>query len=74
MSVCSPGRSAIPVPVPCSNTAWADTISVQFLPGHSRIATREEVADLVCFVASTRAAFINGQNLRIDGGALGLVQ
>ncbi|WP_144730525.1 SDR family NAD(P)-dependent oxidoreductase [Extensimonas perlucida] len=39
-----------------------------------RIATREEVADLVCFVASTRAAFINGQNLRIDGGALGLVQ
>lgn len=39
-----------------------------------RIATRAEVADLVCFVASTRAAFINGQNLRIDGGALGLVQ
>ena len=35
---------------------------------------REEVADLVCFVASDRAGFINGQNLRIDGGALGIVQ
>ena len=34
----------------------------------------EEVADLVCFVASDRAGFINGQNLRIDGGALGIVQ
>jgi len=39
-----------------------------------RIATREEVADLVCFLAGERAGFINGQNLRIDGGALGLVQ
>ena len=38
-----------------------------------RIATREEVADLVCFIASERAAFINGQNLRIDGGAIDVV-
>jgi len=38
-----------------------------------RIATREEVADLVCFIASNRAAFINGQNIRIDGGALDIV-
>ncbi len=35
-----------------------------------RIATREEVAYLVCFIASERATFINGQNIRIDGGAL----
>jgi len=34
-----------------------------------RIAEREEVADLVAFLASRRAAFINGQNIRIDGGA-----
>jgi NAD(P)-dependent dehydrogenase (short-subunit alcohol dehydrogenase family) len=34
-----------------------------------RIAEREEVADLVAFLASCRAAFINGQNIRIDGGA-----
>ncbi|MBV1928219.1 MAG: SDR family oxidoreductase [Gammaproteobacteria bacterium] len=37
------------------------------------IATREEVADLVSFIASERAAFINGQNIRIDGGALDIV-
>lgn len=38
-----------------------------------RIATREEVADLVCFIASERAAFINGQNIRIDGGHIDIV-
>lgn len=38
-----------------------------------RIARREEVADLVCFLASERAAFIHGQNIAVDGGALGLV-
>lgn len=37
-----------------------------------RIATREEVADLVCFLASDRAGFINAQNLRVDGGSLAL--
>ncbi len=35
-----------------------------------RIATREEVADLVGFLCSPRAGFINGQNIRIDGGAV----
>ncbi len=39
-----------------------------------RIATREEVADLVSFLASSRAGFINGQNIRIDGGAVDIVQ
>jgi 3-oxoacyl-[acyl-carrier protein] reductase len=29
----------------------------------------EEVADLVCFLASPRAAFIHGANITIDGGA-----
>ena len=37
-----------------------------------RIARREEVADLVCFLASDKAAFINAQNIRIDGGAISL--
>ena len=36
-------------------------------PGGS--ATVEEVGDLVAFVASDRAGFVNGANLRIDGGA-----
>jgi NAD(P)-dependent dehydrogenase (short-subunit alcohol dehydrogenase family) len=35
-----------------------------------RIATRQEVADLVLFLCSPRADFINGQNIRIDGGAV----
>jgi len=35
-----------------------------------RIAERQEVADLVAFLCSPRASFINGQNIRIDGGAV----
>ena len=33
-----------------------------------RIAEREEVAALVTYIASPRAGFINGQNIRVDGG------
>jgi 3-oxoacyl-[acyl-carrier protein] reductase len=49
-------------------------VSGQFPNPMGRIATREEVADLVAFLASDRAAFINGQNIRIDGGAVDVVQ
>ncbi len=35
-----------------------------------RIALPEEVGDLVAFVASTRADYINGENIRIDGGSI----
>ena len=38
-----------------------------------RIVRREEVADLVAFLASPRADAIHGQNIRIDGGALGVL-
>ena len=38
-----------------------------------RLATREEVADLVLFLASDEAGFINGQNIRVDGGAVAYV-
>ncbi len=38
-----------------------------------RLATREEVADLVLFLCSDKAGFINGQNIRIDGGAVAYV-
>ena len=34
-----------------------------------RIVRREEVADLVLFLASSRADAIHGQNIAIDGGA-----
>jgi 3-oxoacyl-[acyl-carrier protein] reductase len=38
-----------------------------------RLARREEVADLVAFVASERAGYLNGIHLRIDGGATDVV-
>lgn len=37
-----------------------------------RMARREEVADLVAFVVSERASYLNGVHLRIDGGATDL--
>ena len=33
-----------------------------------RMAEPDEIADLVCFLASDQSAFINGQVIRIDGG------
>ena len=38
-----------------------------------RIAERQEISDLVAFLCSQRAGFINGQNIRIDGGAISYV-
>ena len=38
-----------------------------------RIVRREEVADLVAFLASPRSDAIHGQNIRIDGGSLGVL-
>lgn len=37
-----------------------------------RLASRQEVADLVAFVASARAGYVHGAQLRIDGGATDL--
>ncbi|HBC53479.1 MAG TPA: 3-oxoacyl-ACP reductase, partial [Alphaproteobacteria bacterium] len=37
------------------------------------IALTSEVADLVIFLASDRAAMINGTNIRIDGGGARMV-
>ena len=35
-----------------------------------RLGQPEEMADLICFLASERAAFINGVNIPLDGGQL----
>jgi 3-oxoacyl-[acyl-carrier protein] reductase len=39
-----------------------------------RMARVGEVADLVAFIVSERAGYLNGANLRIDGGATDTVQ
>ena len=38
-----------------------------------RIVRREEVAALVAFLCSPASNAITGQNIRIDGGTLGVV-
>ena len=38
-----------------------------------RIARREDIANLVAFLCSSAAGYINGQNIGVDGGALGIV-
>lgn len=48
----------------------AHVVSEEFPNACGRLATREEVADLVVFLCSEQAGFINGQNIRIDGGAI----
>lgn len=35
----------------------------------SRLGTPVDVANLVCFISSPVAAYINGANIRIDGGS-----
>jgi NAD(P)-dependent dehydrogenase (short-subunit alcohol dehydrogenase family) len=34
----------------------------------SRLGTGREVAEVVCFIASDRASYVNGQNIVVDGG------
>ncbi|MCP4754063.1 MAG: SDR family oxidoreductase [Proteobacteria bacterium] len=38
-----------------------------------RIASRDDIANLVAFLCSDQAGLINGQNIRVDGGAVDIV-
>jgi NAD(P)-dependent dehydrogenase (short-subunit alcohol dehydrogenase family) len=57
--------------------SWAEieprAVEEEFPNPVGRFARREEVADLVCFLASERAAYLHGQNIRVDGGAVDIV-
>lgn len=43
-------------------------VAERFPNAAGRLARREEIADLVCFLASPRADYLHGQNLFVDGG------
>ena len=52
------------------NDIVAQFVASEYPNPSGRIASRQEVADLVVYLASPKADFINGQNIRIDGGAV----
>ena len=62
----SPG----PTDTPLNQTAWTAKARATYLEriGLHRIAVPEEVADVVCFVASHASRFMTGQEIIVDGG------
>ena len=65
----APGRLDTPSPSRAARTGDPDYMAAMRarIP-LSRLATAEEVADAVCYLASPQAASITGQTLVIDGG------
>jgi len=55
------------------STRWEDvedhTIRTELDNPTGRMARPEEVADLVAFLCSPRAGYVNGTNVRVDGGS-----
>ena len=62
----SPG----PTDTPLNTTAWTPRARATYIERIAlhRIATAEETADVVCFVASHASRFMTGQELIVDGG------
>lgn len=62
----SPG----PTDTPLNQTAWTPKVRDTYIEriGLHRISLPEEVADVVCFMASHASRFITGQEIIIDGG------
>jgi 3-oxoacyl-[acyl-carrier protein] reductase len=51
-------------------TEWERQFATDVRPNPlGRVGRVEELADLITFLASPRAGFINGANIRVDGGA-----
>ncbi len=59
--------AAAPAPSPVDGTAGGGPLDTHLV---HRIGEPEDVAELVCFLASRRASFVNGVNWLIDGGVL----
>jgi NAD(P)-dependent dehydrogenase (short-subunit alcohol dehydrogenase family) len=48
---------------------WERLFATEVRPNPlGRVGRVEELADLIAFLASPRAGFINGANIRVDGG------
>jgi len=62
----SPG----PTDTPLNQKAWTSKARATYIEriGLHRIAASEEVADVVCFVASHASRFMTGQEILVDGG------
>ena len=49
---------------------WERRFATEFRPNPvGRVGRVEELADLIAFIASPRAGFLNGANIRVDGGS-----
>ena len=59
-----------PTDTPLNTTAWTPKARQTYIEriGLHRIATAEESADVVCFVASNASRFMTGQEIVVDGG------